>query len=1542
MDNALQLLKKFCAFDFLERDCEKAVSVLTDDISWFGTSDREDVHDLTGACAYIASEIKTMPMPYRMTVQDESYTPITQDSGVAFLRVSMENQGVIVSMRLTAASRVENGVAKLCTMHFSVSDREQQPDEYFPLRKGKEKIAQEKINLVLSTMAGGLVGCYQKPGLPFYFVNHRMLEYLGYGSEAEFVADIEGLVSNMMHPEDRARVDAEVMAQLNDSNHYAVDYRMRRQDGSYIWVHDIGQKTVDENGEEVVISACYDVTREHDKQAQIDNIINALPGGVALYRMENGNLKVLYQSQGVGRLIGRTPAEYAELIQKTAKDSICQEDVDRVFSALQQAADSEKCVSLDYRVPHKKGGNVWINGSFQKTGMENGCPIIHAVFTEMPQLQELFRNITEYGDVAIVVSDNKTHELLYVNQEILSILNKTNKHYEGQFCYEYLLGEKKRCAFCKELCGNERMSKELYIPQLNRFFMTHGRILNWAGRDAHIEYLTDITETKNAQHKFAEMLQNITCGVVVSRKNPQDGSYEIEYMNEGFCKLLEGTEDELRERYRKDVTAGIHPGDVEQVRRMVAFTSDHALKTAVLRFLFPNGRIKWLHVDYNGVLHPDGMETTYITYYDVTTQMQQEQQLRASERALDVATEKAGLWFWKYDPVNDRAYFNRKSMEDFDLPEVLHNYSQAWLDKGIILPEYRWRCIQAMEKIKAGVSQAIFEAQIQFRDGIVHWGELRFTNLPGENGMAGIVVCTAHLIDDEKALRAKYEVEKQKPSLGEKNLLFHAIFNLDTGETAEYGYVCGKKRLEQTYPTFAEAVDYAVDAVVGEKSKTAFLNVNNITFLKKQMKWGNVSFSVDYRRKQPDGRILWVRNILHLVSDPITKENLLFEYCYDVHEQKMAQEVLNFAAGYDYELVACVDFQIGTMKQYGAFGDLKSNELVGYDVSRRDYANGMVVPEDRTRFLKDCRPSTVMQRVAEDGTYVFTTRVQNSNGTQRVIKTRFVPYDAAHQIYIMTRTDVTEVVRGEEEKNARLRDALTIAQQANSAKSDFLASMSHDIRTPMNAIVGMCELALEDEEDPTQVHESLQTIQSSSQLLLSLINNILDMSRIESGKMTLVSEPFSLTQEISEVAQSYRVLAQQKQQTFQLHVNLIHDRCCGDAARIHSALDNVLSNAIKYTPRGGIVTYRISEVASQKRGIGRYRFAISDTGVGMDEETQKHVFEPFYRAADSMVSKTEGTGLGLSITKAIIDLKGGTISVKSAKGSGTTVVVELPIPFAMDEENGSKSKGGADTKTYDLSQVRVLLCEDHPVNQKVAVRILEKAGASVIVAQDGQVGVDLFLKQPVGFFNIILMDIRMPKLDGYAATRAIRQSGHCQANTIPIVAMTANAFAEDVQKSMSAGMNDHLAKPIVPAVLYETILRYVNATARKQVEKTKVLFVSDSGRDAASLIEAVREDYQVFVAADREAVWSTLEKNQDMAAVLLDIPMPDLDSGTFIKTVRADDRYRKLVLIVMTQYDNAEQTEALLATGADDFLCRPTTPILVKKRLKDALHRRMK
>ena len=393
-------------------------------------------------------------------------------------------------------------------------------------------------------------------------------------------------------------------------------------------------------------------------------------------------------------------------------------------------------------------------------------------------------------------------------------------------------------------------------------------------------------------------------------------------------------------------------------------------------------------------------------------------------------------------------------------------------------------------------------------------------------------------------------------------------------------------------------------------------------------------------------------------------------------------------------------------------------------------------------------------------------------------------------------------------------EALQSAERASKAKTDFLANMSHDIRTPMNAIIGITTLMKNELHEPEKLAEHLGKLESSGRLLLVIINDILDMSRIESGKTTLNVEPMHLPQQIDQLSTMIRAQANEKAQTFTVSTHLRHENLLADPTRLNQVLMNILSNAVKYTPRGGHIRFEVEELPRNEH-YAKYQFTVQDDGIGMSEAYQKTLFDPFTREEKSGTNKVQGTGLGMAITKNIVDLMGGSISVESATGKGTRfeVVLEFPIDTAADAVPKEQALPEEEAAS-PLSGMNFLCAEDNAINAEILEMLLEANGASCTICSNGQEIVDAFANVKPGEYDMILMDVQMPVMDGLEAARRIRSSESPLGRTIPILAMTANAFLEDMQKSKEAGMDAHLSKPVDIAALEQTVKRF-RVTPRK-------------------------------------------------------------------------------------------------------------------------------
>ena len=719
------------------------------------------------------------------------------------------------------------------------------------------------------------------------------------------------------------------------------------------------------------------------------------------------------------------------------------------------------------------------------------------------------------------------------------------------------------------------------------------------------------------------------------------------------------------------------------------------------------------------------------------------------------------------------------------------------------------------------------------------------------------------------------------------------------------------------------------------------------------------SVNVEYRVRHKDGRLLHVMGNIKLVQENGELFYQRFLLDITVQKQKETEErteserrqmELVQALSIDYSLVCYFDLDSGigrplqvTDEGSGNLDDIFHGEIV-LEESLGRYIERYVHPDDRAMLRRLTTREALRLEMTTRKTYYANYRVQ-VNGSVRYFQLKAVRTGdwSRQRAIVLGSRSVDEETRNEMEKTNLLEDALMQANRANKAKSVFLSNMSHDIRTPMNAIVGFTALALTHLERKEQVEEYLKKIMTSGNHLLSLINDILDMSRIESGKMHLDEKPCSLP----EILHSLRNIIQADVRAKQLElyidaVDVVHEQIFCDHLRLNQLLLNLLSNSIKYTPAGGLVTMRITEKCGAPVGFAAYEFTIKDTGIGMSQEFVSHIFEPFERERNSTISGIQGTGLGMAITKNIVDMMNGTISVSSEQGVGTEFSVQLAFRFqagkqedvrltelkncralVVDDDfntcdsvtcmlqqiglraewtlsgkeavlrthqavmrgdtygvyiidwllpdmNGvevarriQKETGGQAPiiviTAYDWSDIeeeareagvsafcskplffselrrclqsvisggaeqeieedpmhfhdpqhvhsgRILLAEDNELNQEIAVAVLEEAGFTTEIAENGQIALDMLQKAPEGHYQLILMDVQMPVLDGYTATKMIRNLEDPALANIPILAMTANAFEEDRQEAIRCGMNGHIAKPINIENLLETL-----------------------------------------------------------------------------------------------------------------------------------------
>ena len=526
-------------------------------------------------------------------------------------------------------------------------------------------------------------------------------------------------------------------------------------------------------------------------------------------------------------------------------------------------------------------------------------------------------------------------------------------------------------------------------------------------------------------------------------------------------------------------------------------------------------------------------------------------------------------------------------------------------------------------------------------------------------------------------------------------------------------------------------------------------------------------------------------------------------------EQKRLQ-IIN-ALGQAYSIILLINIKKDTLEVI-KFSDGVGHNYRKEDLSnalRKEYIENMIAPSFQKNYMAFTDISTMESRLKEHDSISCISQTIKGAWMRSMIVPQKYDEKGNLSTVLLAISDVTEEKEHELEQDRILRNALSSAEHANRAKTAFLNNMSHDIRTPMNAIIGFTSLAAEHLDDREIIRDYLEKISTSGKHLLSLINDVLDMSRIESGSVKIEKTNVYLPDVLEDLKTIILESVHAKQQKLLIKMqDVVHEDIITDKLRLTQVLLNIISNAVKFTPVGGTIHILVEEKASQKAGYAVYSFCIKDNGIGMSKEFQEHVFDSFARERTVTESGITGTGLGMAITKKIVDLMGGTIHLTSKQGEGSEFIVTLECELAdktVQDKQSSCPK--AEKKHLDYSGKKVLLVEDNELNREIATEILKSLGMKVDYAADGMEAVEIMSSEAGNQYDMIFMDIQMPKMDGYTATREIRTLKDTKKANVPIIAMTANAFDEDRKKAIKAGMNGHIAKPIDVNVILQNLDR---------------------------------------------------------------------------------------------------------------------------------------
>lgn len=787
------------------------------------------------------------------------------------------------------------------------------------------------------------------------------------------------------------------------------------------------------------------------------------------------------------------------------------------------------------------------------------------------------------------------------------------------------------------------------------------------------------------------------------------------------------------------------------------------------------------------------------------------QALKESKEKYLIATKNADFSVWELDIINRRIIQSEHSREVHGNTKVIENVPESIIDSGYVMEEDIDRFLEMYNKIIAGEPSVEGEFWVKSKNKSDYWCErVAYTTIFDKQGKPIKAIGSSKDITIEKEIEKKYNEEIYYRTCVDTDVIGSFHFNLTKNWCGE-----GQSDIPQilalqesgTVDGFFEA-EYALNAA--DEILNEYKNIFNRSNLMKSFYEGTSQMSFDHKyyiyEKQ---KTIWITTFILMIQNPKTGDVEGFIYSRNINNQKINEQIMKTVIGLEYDFITVIDGVKNTFFLYETNQDstLPLMKNGNYDEAVLDYAKRFVFGEDEEQYIQDSSLNEILKQLEENNNFTVYYRVVEPSGRIRWKKSYYAYMNEKDKTIIGTRVDVTQIYDREEKKNELLKHALAAAQQANRAKTVFLSNMSHDIRTPMNAIIGMTKIAKMDIDNKEKVLNSLKIIDSSGKHLLEIINDILDMSRIESGNLVFAKEVFNLRSLVEDIVSMNEPLMEEKQQTFEVNlIDLKHNTLKGDELKLRQVIINLLSNANKFTPQGGHISLTIKETKSSQDGYACFQVVVEDNGIGISKENQEVIFNPFIREEIGVVNKLEGTGLGLSIVKNIVEARGGRIWVESEIGKGSKFIFEFASVIA-DKSNPvveEKKQKKVDTN-INCSGVKVLLVEDNEINVMVASQLFEKLGATVVSASNGANGYDKFVSSEINYYDIIFMDIQMPVMNGYEATKAIRESKHKQAKTIPIVAMTADVFAEDIAKAHEMGLNAHLGKPLEFAKMCEVL-----------------------------------------------------------------------------------------------------------------------------------------
>lgn len=930
------------------------------------------------------------------------------------------------------------------------------------------------------------------------------------------------------------------------------------------------------------------------------------------------------------------------------------------------------------------------------------------------------------------------------------------------------------------------------------------------------------------------ILSSVAGGLKISR---DEEAYPFTFVSREAAALFGYTVEEFLAVTGGTALGIVYPPDRERVLTdcAEAFRDGGLSYSTRYRVRCRDGSLKWIMDSGKKALDAEGNWVVNSLYLDVTQEEEDAHRLREQTRLLTSIYDTVPCGIIRFARRANGEYTlislnpAALSLLGYDtMKEGLRDWHGGVL--GTVLEEDRVMLRETYRLLHEVGDRQDREYRALWRDGSLHW--LDGTNMIVGRTSEGDAIIQRTLVDitRRKELQQQLDWEQEMYRVAmesSSDTLFE--YRVDTDLFISYEPLLGQGVVRREFPRCFETLpekqlvhseDISMMSENIRNGRTEIFEVRMATSEAAQgeYRWHRVSSRPIQHEGRPSRVVGTIRNI-HSMKETLSENSTR------LHMSQSALQVIS-------DVYISIFYVNLTENQYYAVRLPQTQDAMEFPRIGR-YAEelcvrllGYVEEEERPHVARVCDRDRLLRQFSQidDHREVEFHRSQPGDASLSWLRLEIHPIaseSSEAKTTIVTLRNVSsekqqELERRLEEKKAKqaLEEAYEGARRANLAKSEFLSRMSHDIRTPMNAILGMTAIAERQLDNRDKLADCLSKIRVSGNLLLGLINEVLDMSKIESGSAYLSESVFRLGDILSTVEQIIRPDAEQKEQRFTLCSSIRNDTVCGDAMRVQQILLNLLSNAVKYTEKGGHIALTAEEKLSDRRGVGCFEFTVEDDGIGMPPAFMGNLFKPFERAEDPRVSAVQGTGLGLAITHNLVQMMGGDIRVDSQLGRGTRFTVTIFLKLSDMKARGRPAETAERNTASFAAGTRILLAEDNALNQEIAKELLNMAGLEVVCAGDGRQAVELFTTQPAGTYALILMDIQMPVMNGYEASRAIRELGKTgqrpDAAAIPIIALTANAFADDAYQARQAGMNEHVAKPLEVDRLLRTLHRWLD------------------------------------------------------------------------------------------------------------------------------------